>query len=524
MACTRLDLLQFLKHAVHVSHPLRAPASAPSPIYVLGNPSADLDSIISAILYSYLASSGVPGERTRQYVPVVNLPDVRSGRELWRLRPEFVTALKLATSFKVPGTTVNGEGLSFEQQRDAEGEMLKESILTIADLKERFRSENDHDASNSHGSEGENLTLLDVVMVDWNSLPLTSYTGGNGNSPSGIYEGLRMSILGCIDHHEDESFVPVLSEGSRSEPRCIQTGVGSCASLVVRELRSRGIWKEDSEAVEPQISWQNGLSTIHEAQVAKLALAAILADTANMTAESKVSDVDRAAVSFLEGRIQAGTCISREQQIGTKNEWDRQSFYDEIMRAKSNSVEHLTMDEILGRDYKEWTESSPRSGQQVKIGICNVVRPISWILTKANEDSSSKEIKGRMGPYDALFDDLASFSLARELDIVVLMTVFTGPPPDNEFSRELLVWDFKDGHKSGLDHFESVAIDELALVPWKPEQQTGASSYLSSATLSISDISRPGYKGIWHQNGVTKSRKQIAPLLRNILNGKTSRN
>ena len=260
MASTRLNLLQFLKHSVHISHPLRATASSPSPIYVLGNPSADLDSIISAILYSYFASAA-PGEWTRPYVPIINLPDVRSGRELWRLRPEFVTALRLATSFQA--SSVNGEALSHEQQWDAEGAILEESILTIADLKERFLSQ---DASASQKSVEEKP--LDVVMVDWNALPLMSCTRENGNIPSGIYEGLRMSILGCIDHHEDESFLPVPFESPCSEPRCIQTGVGSCVSLIVRELRLRGLWKEDSTAVGQQSPTQNGLPTIHEAQVA----------------------------------------------------------------------------------------------------------------------------------------------------------------------------------------------------------------------------------------------------------------
>ena len=100
------------------------------------------------------------------------------------------------------------------------------------------------------------------------------------------------------------------------------------------------------------------------------------------------------------------------------------------------------------------------------------------------------------------------------------MTVFTGPPPDNEFSRELLVWDLKDGYKSDLEHFKSVAINELGLVPWHPEQQTSDIPSDSAAALLVNEIPRAGYKGIWHQKDVTKSRKQIAPLIRNILTGK----
>lgn len=513
----RLDLFQYLKHSVQISHPLRATASAP--IYVLGNPSADLDSIISAILYSYFASAA-PGERTRQYVPVINLPDVRSGTELWRLRPEFVTALRLANSSDPVNENGNlKSGPTQEQQRDAESLMLEESILTIADLKERFRSQSavrDGGAGNAVDDAG--VKPLDVVMVDWNCLLLTSPGERETAVRLGVYEGLRISILGCIDHHEDESFIPARSETS-CEPRCIQTGVGSCASLIVRELRSREIWKEESRSIEPRSSSRDTqavqIPVVHEAELAKLALAAILADTANMTAESKVSDIDRAAVSFLEGKVQ--TAVRECQQPGTKIEWNRKSFYEEIMLAKSNSVENLTMDEILGRDYKEWTETSQQSGKPVKIGICNVVRPISWILDKASQSPPPGYAEGGTGDYGPLFGHLSSFSRTRGLDIVVLMTVFTGPPPNNEFNRELLVWDLNDGYKSDLEHFENVAVNELGLVPWHPDQKE------ANTVLAPNGISEPGYTGLWHQKDVTKSRKQIAPLLRNVLTGKLSR-
>ncbi|KAL1956828.1 hypothetical protein VTO42DRAFT_6778 [Malbranchea cinnamomea] len=536
MASMRMDLLQFLKQAVHISHSRRL--ASWSPIFVLGNPSADLDSIISAILYSYFASYTSGGKTRQYYIPIVNLPDVHSGQELRRLRPEFATALRLATSTEsTPHSWQRGHD---HDQQVLENATLEEAILTIADLKERLLSKD----AGGHSGEGQTSaaaeTTLDVVLVDWNSLPLTSVGPNTSmfNAPTGVYEGLRLSILGCIDHHEDESFIPYMLHRSNpsttthwNEPRCIQTGVGSCTSLVVRELRSRGIWGDDPRTPEFDPSGSSTLTTLHEAQAAKLALAAILADTANMTAESKVSDVDRAAVSFLEGKIrrafvrhQRGTSSNNKDIAGIEdNGWNRQEFYEEIMHAKSNSVENLTMDEVLGRDYKEWTEVSQQSGDPVKIGICNVVRPISWIVSKASQSPRMEGTKKAARRYHALFEHLSSFSRARGLDIVVLMTAFNGPPPTHNFKRELLVWDLNDRYRTDLELFESIARSELGIVPWRLDQTTTHGDDFPFTELRLDGTFGPNFVGIWSQRDVSKSRKQIAPLLRNVLSGKLSR-
>lgn len=61
---------------------------------VLGNTSADLDSFISAVVFAHFHSKKGTQEQ-RIYVPVLNLTEISSS-ELWRLRPEFGTALRLA--------------------------------------------------------------------------------------------------------------------------------------------------------------------------------------------------------------------------------------------------------------------------------------------------------------------------------------------------------------------------------------------------------------------------------------------
>lgn len=504
---SNLSLLDFLKNISNLARfrPTTTTATTPT-IYVLGNPSSDLDSIISAIVYSYFASLGRNQNNARQYIPLINLPDVKSGTELRRLRPEFITALGLAT------------------QSSSSNNGLSESVLTTADFKDRLCEEDDTSSARD----------IDVFMVDWNALPLTAGGKRGVDGISGEVKNVHFSVVGCIDHHEDEHFVPEV------EPRVIQTGVGSCTSLVVRELRARTLWAEKNHPStvadtgdilststtptfsRPEITADDVVErAISESQVAKLALAAILADTANMTAESKVSDVDREAVSFLEDKIAHAANLahakhnndtlpsSTSPDISVFSEWNRRDFYDEIMHAKSSSVENLTIDEVLGRDYKEWVDTKCNirmedgggdGSNSVKIGICNVVKPLPWVIKKAaNITSSSGKVELTAESYDAFFTSLEQFARARELDVVALMTVYT-TEPDNEFHRELLVWALDDAHLEGLRKFEASAVDEFDLTLW-------------------ADGEKWVERRLWTQKDVSRSRKQVAPLLRKAMTG-----
>ncbi|PGH27156.1 hypothetical protein AJ80_01112 [Polytolypa hystricis UAMH7299] len=585
----RLDMLQFLKQATttaqcaqqqQVTGGSQLPRQNPQqqqPVYVLGNPSADLDSMISAIVYAYFATtaaaaaSGGSGDDTAaMHVPVINLPNVPSGRELARLRPELVTALRLAGVF-MNGTRSSNSSKD-EDDEKSESEILRESILTIAGLREVLRG----GGGPGSGPEGQRRTAhdgsassqpdrkrrkLDAMMVDWNAMPrIPSSRGENVRGIEGIsdvYDDIDVAVVGCIDHHDDEAVVPKVDDlPSKDGVRCIQTGVGSCTSLVVRELRARGLWPEwssssssvedgvvsgdasadinqDMETSSPQ-QFEHYSRIIYESQAAKLALAAILIDTANMTAESKVSDIDRAAVSFLENKIQQAIITSQSANDAaattreSQEKWDREAFYAEIKQAKENSVENLTMDEIIGRDYKEWTdsvESSDDAGtadRKVKIGICCVVKPLSWILQRTNtpppppEASTSAE-STQQPRFHALREHLHTYARAHELDIVALMTVYTdtttASQQTNGFYRELIV-DVVNGEFSRyIKPFEERAVEYLGLEDWTSIPGIGKSS-------KSNDDGDRGYMRVWRQGDVTKSRKQVAPLLRSMFSGK----
>lgn len=453
-----MTLLQFLRQARQVHLQFPSGALPEPPVYVLGNPSADLDSIISAIVYSYFASTRLPSTTPRPHIPLLNLPNVPSGPELYRLRPEFVTALWLSTSF--PSLTPDER---FGNSSESAGKLLREHMVTVADFAQSLQ---EYDTSKH--------LIADATMVDWNAMP-HRVGGQKGHGSVAGLSAVSFRTVGCIDHHVDEHFVPSQDSLPANQPLIIQPGPGSCSSLITNELVRRGLWAADASSAE-------------SAQLAKLALAAILIDTSNLTAEGKVTDVDIEAVKFL-----------REQVAKEDPKWDAETFYEDIHSAKTNSLDLLTLDEVLDRDYKDWSETSS-SGESVKLGFCSSVKPIRWIVEKADEPQQ-------------FLDVVRAFAAGKKLDVVVVMTSFTSA--EDEFSRELFVCAMCDCDAAvkATEAFVEQAGPHLGLERWSPVDCKCPDS-TEHEIRSTLDGDSGLWRRLWLQTNTTASRKQVAPLLR----------
>ncbi|KAJ5735803.1 uncharacterized protein N7483_000928 [Penicillium malachiteum] len=474
-----MTILQFLRKARQIHLQFLSGSLTESPIYVLGNPSADLDSIISAIIYSYCANNHLPSKTPRPHIPLLNLPKIPSGPDLYRLRPEFVTALWLSTPF--PALRPDEQ---FEDSAESAGNLLRDHIITVADF-----------AQSLHDLKPPRKHIeADTVLVDWNALPerLPGGAGAEGKgSLGGVLSEVTFHAVGCIDHHVDERFMPDKEKLPFSQPIIIQPGPGSCSSLITNEMRERGLWGSGSDSASVDASSEM-------AQAAKLALAAILIDTSNLQAEGKVTQVDVRAVEFLQAQVAA---VGGEEG----STWDMEKFYEQVLWAKQNSLDRLTLSEVLGRDYKEWTETAQSSGTSMTIGFCSSVKPIRWILRKA-------------GGSQAFLDGIQEFasSEGRHLDAVVVMTSFTSK--NGEFARELFVSTVEEQSPviDGIKSFVENSASQLDLVTW---------STLDGESVDIPDeeirSTLDGDEGIWRRLWIQKntkaSRKQVAPLMRDAL-------
>ncbi|OJZ82210.1 hypothetical protein ASPFODRAFT_144198 [Aspergillus luchuensis CBS 106.47] len=468
------SLFQFLAKALQTHHRFLAGrlSRAESPIYVIGNPSADLDSIISAIVYASFA-------HPRPHVPLINLPTVPAGPELRRLRPEFIKSLWLSTHPPVPDEE------TWSDTPESAGPLLQEHILTVSDFATHLQDYN----------HNNNQLTADAVLVDWNALPIRPPTQPRGQGSLPTLPNLTFTVLGCIDHHVDEHFLAPITDPD--QPFLLQPA-GSCTSLVVNMLDKMDRWRRTSSTTSTPAELSS------ELQLAKLAMSAILIDTANFTAKEKVTDSDTLAYSFLRSKINA---ISNRDGDAAGKPWDHNKFYEEVVAAKQGSLDLLTVPEVLERDYKEWREV-PSSKQKkegegegegvVKIGICSMVRSLPWLERKA-------------GGTGALLDAVVDYAKREELDVVMVMTAFSGA--EGKFCRELLVCATGEGCVRGVEVFEEQAGVQLGLEKWRVLD--GDEESKSSELGDVSgDDDQSWRKWIWVQEDVTKSRKQVAPLIR----------
>ena len=286
-------------------------------------------------------------------------------------------------------------------------------------------------------------------------------------------------VYGVIDHHDEENFV---RQNTVPEPRIIEK-CGSCTSLVVRNCKST--WDTiflsslSSGAAHAQGELAIDDSAVTQgwdAQVAKMALASILVDTANLTAPGKVEQVDREAVEYLEAKIQMSAGVART--------WNRKAYYEEIDAAKRD-IGGLSLNEILQKDYKLWTENG------LRLGISSVVKPLEFLVNKAES-----------GP--ALKEGIERFMEERELSIFAIMTTSTNS--EGKFQRELFLQACKAAAVP-ITKFLDQAVSELSLQDLEIDGLS-AQKALESESLG---------PWIWRQKAVSKSRKQVAPLLREAM-------
>lgn len=355
------------------------------------------------------------------YVPLLNIP--ASGL---RLRPEFTAVCTHAN-------------ISIDR------------LITLDDL----------------SSQTKPLRSVRWILVDHNKLQ-----GDLGSQYSS-------RVQGVIDHHEEENAVPGNTD---PEPRVVEK-CGSCTSLVVRQCKpawdsisssslSTGAAHGQGEAAIDD----SAVTQVWDAQVAKMALASILVDTANLTAPAKVERVDRDSVDYLEAKIRMSPKDART--------WNRDRYYKEIDEAKRD-ISSLSLTEVLIKDYKGWTENGG------KLGISSVVKPLDFLVQKASEEKGLS------------FDDqLQQFMDDRDLLVFAIMT--TSRSSEGDFQRELLVQARSSASSSAIK-FAERGTSEFQLED------------LSIEGIATQEKSRQNWRKTWLQKDVGKSRKQVAPLLRKAM-------
>ncbi|KAJ9660598.1 Exopolyphosphatase [Coniosporium apollinis] len=400
------------------------------------NSCVDLDSLTSSLLYAYIRSTTpTPNAFTPLYIPITNIPAADVD-----IRPEFLKVLSHAN-------------------------LESHHLITLDDLPDLSSIESQLPPHNTKW-----------ILVDHNALQGTL---------GSIYSE---RVQGVIDHHEDEGKVPT---DTGDEPRII-TKAGSCTSLVTEYCSSA--WDglsssaQSSGAAHGQddasgVVDDSAVSALWDAQIAKLALASILVDTANLQSKEKVTDHDVYAAKYLEAKLTAAPQVSKD--------FDRAKFYKEINAAKKD-IGSLPLRDILRKDYKQWMEGKRN------LGVSSVVKPIEFLQEKAKEELQDKSKQ------EAFLAAVEHFAQERNLQIYGIMTTSTSA--NGDFQRELLVWSFTPEATQAAKKFSQIAAQELGLEDW---QGSGG---------SLDDVEgEKQWRKVWRQREVQHSRKRVAPLLRQAM-------
>ncbi|KAI2464524.1 DHH phosphoesterase [Annulohypoxylon bovei var. microspora] len=354
------------------------------------------------------------------YIPLCHIP-----RADLALRPEFAAVLRRA------GVT-------------------PDDVLSLSELEAAEKG-------------GEGLRPADArwLLVDHNVL-----TGRLGR----VYGA---GVVGCVDHHEDEGVVP-----RGAETRVVEKA-GSCMSLVVEECREtwEGLAREEGEEGEKE------RASINE-QLAYLALAPILVDTANLANRDKTTPHDVRAVEIAEGYIPSASPSSTATATPTGT-YDRAAFFAALSALKED-ISSMSVRDVLRKDYKEWAEAG------AKLGTASVPQSFAFLI-------------GRAGGEEALVRELETWAKGMGLDVAAVLT--TSRDDGGAFARELLVW--AGGEPRGVraaEGFVGLARERLGLGAWR------------AGTLDRDAGDGDGsWMRCWVQGRVEYSRKQIAPMLRDAL-------
>lgn len=409
------------------------------------------------------------GRRHQPHIPVLNIP-----KEDLSIRPELLALLPYANIDSSHLITLDDLNLAPPKGRASP---LKQTADEVGDVPRTPKS-------------GLSPTHASLILVDHNALD-----GPLGQHNIADQPSFCSSIVGCVDHHQEEHQVP---PDTGDEPRIIQK-CGSCTSLVIDHLRSS--WEElsGSSSASTVADGQGDVMVgaddeatrrTWDAQIAKLAVASVLVDTRCLGDPSKVEDVDRRAVDYLEAKIALAPGKSRN--------YERQAFWEEIMHTKTD-LGKLGVEECLRKDFKTWKVKVQQQAdkdsedREFELGVSSVVKPIAWLADKARKET------GKQHSMEGLEKQLESFTAERGLSVHAIMTASTSE--HGQFQREICLSAAESHHENILDTFEKDLKDSLGLEPWS----------------EVPGDDRKSTMQIWWQRDVSKSRKEVAPLLRNVV-------
>ncbi|KKF96568.1 putative exopolyphosphatase [Ceratocystis platani] len=210
--------------------------------------------------------------------------------------------------------------------------------------------------------------------------------------------------------------------------------------------------------------------TVRDAGLARLAMAPLVIDTGNLAVVDKTTPRDVRVAKVLEAKLGNG--------------FVRKSYYDEISKMKED-LSQMSLRDVLRKDYKEWHDGG------ISLGTCASPRGLDYLVNKA-------------GKPDVFVKAVGDWAAEKKVDLLAVMTTIMA---EDKFNRELVLWGISEVGIAVVKKFKSDFRDNIGLDTWNG---------------GVLDGNETGYRRAWTQRNVTAGRKQIGPILREIMT-KTNR-
>ncbi|WWC73621.1 uncharacterized protein I206_107593 [Kwoniella pini CBS 10737] len=356
----------------------------------------------------------------------------------------------------------------------------------------------------------ENLLALKLSSIPINSLlhseqlPIPTTELSSKGVEFGLVDHNRLlpqfgggKVSSIIDHHDDEH------AHTDAEVREITTPTGSCASLVTKYFQTK--WKD---------TLNSSPSESIPAELATLLLSSILIDTTGLKPGRKATLDDYASASFLyplstldsakfptNGDADGG--LVEFSTDGSNIPQDLITLTEALQDTKMD-VSNLTTSELLLRDYKEYSlPTSSSSYPTLKVGLSTVPLGLKkWL---------SKETNG----FDSFLEAVDEYMADKTLDIEGILTSFNNG--EGKHKRELAFIVRSGGVIKTTQEAKKIleelkvglegSSDLLNLSKWDKDNKGSTSAWESHGDVVL----------IWKQGNAKSTRKQVAPLLRDVV-------
>jgi exopolyphosphatase len=285
----------------------------------------------------------------------------------------------------------------------------------------------------------------------------------------------KLDIVGIIDHHQDESVF------LNANPRIIHSN-GSCSALVFNywydQFSNKDIFYEKDNEIVP------------------LLLGSLLIDTSNMS--QKVEEGDVIAFKEYQNILQKNEILLKGLGNYACQSTDNiekllKGYYKQIKVAKKD-MKGFKFYDILKKDYKQFKFTS-RCNVSTVVGFSSIGKSFYWLLSNYSMQEISETFNEIMKDFN--------------LDLLIMTTSYTRQEND-QYTREFsYAFNSSNPRKDILLQLANLANDELKL---------DSDIYkLENLNSYLADLGKGQTFKIYNQNNTAASRKQIVPVIKDIL-------